>query len=72
MTELLKKAFAEIEKLPDDAQDALANWIFEELESERLWDKKFSESQDILAQLADEALAEYRAGKTEQLDPDTL
>lgn len=72
MTELLKKAFAEAEQLPPEAQDALAGWILAELASERLWDQKFAKTQDILAQLAREALAEHQSGKTEPLDPDKL
>jgi hypothetical protein len=41
--------------------------IIEELEDEILWDKAFANSQDSLAQLAAEAMAEHRAGKTEEL-----
>jgi hypothetical protein len=33
-------------------------------DDERLWDVQFASSQDELAKLADEALAEHRAGKT--------
>lgn len=36
------------------------------------WDRSFARSQDALARLADEALAEHRAGRTKPLDPDTL
>jgi hypothetical protein len=32
----------------------------------------FSRSPDLLSKLADEALAEHRAGKTKPLDPETL
>jgi hypothetical protein len=39
--------------------------------SERRWDDSFAASTDVLAQLADEALAEHRAGRTEPLDPDS-
>ena len=34
---------------------------------ERRWDDLFSRSQDLLAQMADEAHEEYRAGLTEPL-----
>jgi hypothetical protein len=44
----------------------------QELEDERRWDRSFANSQDALARLADEALAEHHAGRTEPLDPDTL
>ncbi len=43
-----------------------------ELESEKRWDKTFSESEDLLSQLADEALEEHRQGKTKILDLDKL
>jgi hypothetical protein len=33
------------------------------------WDKAFSRSPDTLAQLAATAMAEYHAGKTQELDP---
>jgi hypothetical protein len=72
MTELLKQAMAAAAKLPDAEQDVLARWILENLESERRWDELFARSPDGLAQLAEEALAELRAGKTQPLDLDTL
>ena len=60
MTELLEKAFAEIEKLSPDEQDTFAQWILEELASEQRWDDAFARSQDALAKLADQALVEDR------------
>ena len=72
MTILLEKAFAEVTKLSEPEQDELAGWILEELASERRWSKAFANSRDVLQQLASEALAEHRAGKTEVLDPETL
>ncbi len=71
-TELLEQAFAEVAKLPPEEQEAFARWILEELASERRWDEAFANSADALAKLADEALAEHRAGKTQALDPDQL
>ena len=72
MTKLLEEAFAEASKLPEQEQDALAAVILEELVSERRWDQAFADSADLLAQLADQALAEHRAGKTHVLDPERL
>ncbi len=71
-TELLEKALAEIAKLPDEEQEAIGAWLLEELAAERTWAELLARSQDALAQLADEALAEHTAGKTERLDPDRL
>jgi hypothetical protein len=72
MTRLLEKAFREASKLPEKEQDALANWIFEEIASERRWEIQFGGSQEALARLAREALAECEAGQTKPLDPDRL
>jgi len=43
--------------------------LLEELASERRWDELFAGSHDLLGQLADEALAEHRAGRTEEPGP---
>jgi hypothetical protein len=72
MTPSLERAFTEVAKLPDDEQERFAAWILAELAAERRWEESFAASKDALAELADEALADFRAGKTRPLDPDTL
>jgi hypothetical protein len=72
MTKALKKAFEAASRLPDREQDELAAAILEELEADERWEAAFARSQDALARLADEALEEHRAGRTERLDPDAL
>ena len=72
MTKLLEKAFQEAAKLPVEEQDALACAVLEELASERRWDELFAGSSDLLGELAQEALEEHRAGRTEKLNPDRL
>ena len=72
MTDLLQKAFEEASKLPEGEQDALGRLLLEELASERRWEELFVGSRDLLAELADEALAEHRAGRTDKLDPEKL
>ena len=72
MNKLLEKAFAEAAKLTSAEQEALAAWILEELSSERQWQKAFDASQDVLARLADEALAEHLRHQTQELHPDEL
>ena len=64
MTQLLEKALSEVAKLPPSEQDALAAILLEELASEKKWGELFAKSQDKLAELAQEALAEHHAGKT--------
>ncbi len=72
MTDLLEEAIAKLKTLPASQQNAIAAMILEELEDEQLWDKAFARSPDGLAKLAQEAMAEYHAGKTQELDPDKL
>lgn len=72
LTELLEQAIAKLKTLPTDKQDAIAALILEELEDDRRWDESFKRSPDLLAKLTAEAMAEYRAGKTQELDPEAL
>jgi hypothetical protein len=62
MTQLLENAFAEASQLSETDQNALAEWLLEEIRSERRWTKAFAASEDVLEKLADEALAEKRKG----------
>jgi hypothetical protein len=70
MTKILDKAIEEARKLPPEEQDALGAIILEEIADEARWAKKFAETQDVLEKLADEALAELKAGRTTPLDFD--
>jgi hypothetical protein len=72
MTELLEQAIARLKALPANQQDAIAAMILEEIEEEIRWENTFANSPDFLAKLAAEAIAEYHAGKTQELDPETL
>lgn len=72
MTDLLKKAFDAASQLPEDEQDAVAEWLLAELDSEEGWDKHFAESQGALSSLAREALDEHERGETEELKPESL
>ena len=72
MSDRLKRAFDEASKLPEKEQDALAEWILREMESGRRWRDAFASSEDRLAELADEALEEHSAGRTQELEPDSL
>jgi len=72
MVELLEKAFAEITKLPEEEQETMAQWILDELEDGRWWDKAFADSLPHLETLARKALADFEAGRTQELDPDEL
>ena len=72
MTKTLQEAFDQASKLPEAEQDALGRILLEELASERRWEDLFAGSQDLLEELANQALAEHDAGRTEKLDPDKL
>ncbi|MCP4106027.1 MAG: hypothetical protein GY749_10895 [Desulfobacteraceae bacterium] len=72
MTHLLEQAFTEASKLPETDQNMLARWLLDELESEKRWSRLFAESQDLLSQLADEALEEFEQGRTKLLEPEKL
>ena len=72
MTDLLEKAIAQLKTLPTTKQDAIATLILEEITDEAQWEASFAKSPDVLAKLATAAMAEYHAGKTEELDPEKL
>ena len=72
MTELLERAIKQLKTLDAEKQNAIASMILEEIEDEAKWDAQFGRSQDLLADLAIEAMEEYYAGKTQELDPETL
>ncbi|HXQ50807.1 MAG TPA: hypothetical protein VN802_06925 [Stellaceae bacterium] len=64
MTTLLEKAFAQARKLPSKEQDTLGAIILDEITDADRWARTFAESQDKLAELADEALADLKAERT--------
>lgn len=72
MTKLLEQAFNEASRLPEEEQNALAKWLLNELHSEAKWQMAFAESEDMIGDLADEALQETRQGKPRRLDPGQL
>ena len=72
MTQLLKKALVEVNKLPPDKQDTIASIILEELEDERRWDRSFADSQDKLAQLAQKVRTDIDAGRVHKIGFDEL
>ena len=68
MTSLLKKAFDAASSLPADRRDAIAKLVLAEIEDEKRWDEAFAGSQDKLADMAAEAIAEHKAGKTKPME----
>ena len=72
MTRMLEKAFKEAAKLPNVEQNALAKWLLEELAAEGKWQQAFTESEETLDRLADEALEAHAQGRTKPIDADNL
>ncbi len=72
MTDLLNQAFSAASQLSPAEQDALATLLLAEMASEKRWDEAFQASPSLLEQLAQEAIEEHRAGRTQPLDPGSL
>ena len=68
MTKALEAVLREVARLPESAQDSLAAAIRAEIDAEALWDEQLASSTETLAELADKALDEHRAGRTRPLD----
>jgi hypothetical protein len=68
MRKLLKKAFEEADKLSEVEQDAVAQWLLDELHSEQRWEAAFSRSHKRLGELAHEALTEHSKRRSKRLN----
>lgn len=69
MTELLKRAIMEIEKLPTETQDALAARMLADLADEQAWAARVeATSEDQWSRLANRVREEIAAGDTVPLD----
>jgi hypothetical protein len=62
MTKMLEKAFKKASSLPAPDQDALAEWLLKEMESEARCQELFAKSQDGLSRLAAEVCIEHEGG----------
>jgi DNA-binding protein H-NS len=68
VTKRFEKVIDKVGKLPAEEQDALAEWILEELADEQRWQESFAKSQNTLEKMADKALQEHERGNTSPLD----
>jgi hypothetical protein len=68
MTKLLDSAFKEVSMLNHTEQNIFARFILDEISLEKKWDKSFSNTEDLLSDMADEALKDFNTNKTEILD----
>jgi hypothetical protein len=69
MNALLEKALAEMARLPEDEQEAIAALILDEIAAERGWDERFAKTQDLLGALVRSARAEVARGDVISGDP---
>jgi hypothetical protein len=72
MTALLQKAFDEASKRSREEQDVLAARLLAELAAENAFDQAIAGSTGKLSQAARQAIAEHRAGRTEEPNPERL
>jgi hypothetical protein len=69
MTELLQRAIAAIEKLPEDVQDAIAARLLVEVADEQAWAASFGATTDARwDELAETARSAIREGTTTPLE----
>jgi hypothetical protein len=68
MTQALSAAIATAAKLPEEERDALASILLEEMESEERWRSLFADSQNLLEQMANQAMQDFQAGRVETID----
>jgi hypothetical protein len=72
VTRTLDAAIARLAALPPEEQDRVGRWLLDELVDDEQWTRKFGASQDALSKLAAEGRADRTAGRTTDIDPDTL
>jgi hypothetical protein len=71
MNKLLKKAFEEASRRPDDEQTLIASIVLDELQDEDLWQQKFARDGAKLEALAAKAREQHARGETLPFDPST-
>lgn len=74
MSQLMEQAIQKARRLPEADQEALASIMLQEIDSEQRWDELFArpESAELLSRMADQALAEAKAGRARPLELDDL
>lgn len=76
MSTLAEEAASIVDRLPPDKAQALieyARYLGEKVDAEQ-WERRFSDPRYAvkLNEMAEGALAEFRAGQTQPLEPETL
>lgn len=68
MTKLLDSAFEKISSFSESEQNAYARIILDEIELEKKWDHSFSNSENLLEDMASEALNDYNSNQSVMVD----
>jgi hypothetical protein len=69
MNALLEKALAEVARLPEAEQEAIASLILDEIAAERGWDERFAKTEDQLGALVRSPRAVVARGDVVSGDP---
>ena len=72
MTKLLEEAFAAAATLSDAEQDLLASRLLAEIAHEDDFDRRICQTSERLTGMAAEAVAQHRAGETQEIEPERL
>lgn len=72
MTQLLKQALSELQKLSETDQDAIAALILAEIDDEQHWELAFANSQDQLARIAEKVRSDIQTGRVQDAGFDEL
>ena len=72
MTKRMEEAIKALQALPDERQDAAADLVLHQLEDDRKWEESSAKYADKVARLGEQALAEFDAGQTDELDPERM
>jgi hypothetical protein len=72
MTSRLQQAIAELQKLSDFEQDAMAAVILAEIADEEQWQSAFGNSQEELSRLAEKVREDIRQGRVRDQGIDEL
>ena len=70
MTTLLETAFEKVSALSEMEQNIYAKNLLNVIGSEKRWDSAFSESEDLLGQMADSAVEDFQNNNTKPLTQD--
>ncbi len=72
MTDTLQKAIEQLQQMPEERQELLAQLMLHEIEQDRRWLQSTETQKDKLRGLVDNVLAADDRGECEPLTPDEL